>query len=124
VLDGLDNALSFYESMGDFEVANKLTLGVQLFQTPGASMVSTRFFNRLPPDLQAALVEASAESVPYQRKVFRDADGAVLDRLKAKGVTAETADPAPFAAAAKTVWDRFATDVGGREVIDAVVATQ
>ena len=89
VLDGLDNALAFYESMGDYEVAKYLTLGVQLFQTPGALMISDKFLQKLPPDLQKAVIEAGAESIPYQRKVFRDGDSTILDRLKSKGVTAK-----------------------------------
>lgn len=124
VLDGLDNALAFYESMGDYEVANYLTLGVQLFQTPGALMVSEKFFQRLPADLQKAVVEAAHESVPQQRKIFREGDDAVLERVKSKGVTAKEVDPKPFVDAAKPVWDKFANEVGGRSLIDAVVATK
>jgi tripartite ATP-independent transporter DctP family solute receptor len=124
VLDGLDNALAFYESMGDYEVAKYLTLGVQLFQTPGALMVSEKFYQRLPPDVQKALAEAARESVPYQRTVFREGDSTILARLKTKGITAKEADPKPFSDAVRPVWDKFANDVGGRQLIDAVVATK
>ena len=124
VLDGLDNALAFYESMGDYEVAKYLTLGVQLFQTPGALMVSDKFLQKLSPELQKAVIEAAAESIPYQRKVFRESDTTILERVKSKGVITKTADPKPFSDAAKTVWDKFAADVGGRELIDAVVTTK
>lgn len=124
VLDGLDNALAFYKSMGDYEVAKYLTLGVQLFQTPGVLMISDKFLQKLPPDLQAAVLAAAAESAPYQRKVFREGDSTILARLQSKGVTTKTADPKPFSEAAVVVWDKFAADVGGRELIDAVVATK
>jgi TRAP-type transport system periplasmic protein len=124
VLDGLDNALAFYESMGDYEVAKYLTLGVQLFQTPGALMISDKFLQKLPPDLQKAVMEAGAESIPYQRAAFREGDSTILDRLRSKGVTTKVADPKPFADAAMAVWDKFAADVGGRATIDAVVATK
>jgi TRAP-type transport system periplasmic protein len=124
VLDGLDNALAFYESMGDYEVAKYLTLGVQLFQTPGALMISDKFLQKLPPDLQKAVMEAGAESIPYQRAAFREGDSTILDRLRSKGVTTKVADPKPFADAAMVVWDKFAADVGGRATIDAVVATK
>jgi TRAP-type C4-dicarboxylate transport system substrate-binding protein len=124
VLDGLDNALAFYESMGDYEVATYLTLGVQLFQTPGALMISNTFFQRLPADLQKAVTEAAEESVPYQRKVFREAEGEILARLKTKGVVTKEADPTPFAEASKSVWEKFSADVGGAELIQAVVDTK
>lgn len=121
VLDGLDNGLAFYESMGDFEVAKYLTLGVQIFQTPGALMVSERFYQKLPKDLQAVLTQAAAESLPEQRKLFRQGDTTILTRLQGKGVVVETADPTPFQKLASPVWDKFQDRVGGRAAIDAVV---
>lgn len=124
VLDGLDNSLPFYESMGDFEVAKYLTLGVQIFQTPGALMVSDRFFQRLPKELQTAVVQAAADSLPDQRKLFREGDATILARLQTKGIVVLTADPAPFQALASPVWDKFQDRVGGRPAIDAVVNTK
>jgi tripartite ATP-independent transporter DctP family solute receptor len=124
VLDGLDNALAFYESMGDYEVAKYLTLGVQIMQTPGALMVSEKFYGGLSPDLRAALQDAATETMPYQRTLFRDADRSTLERLKTKGVVVETADPAPFAESAKAAWKVFEDKVGGRAKIEAVVNTR
>lgn len=124
VLDGLDNGLAFYESMGDFEVAKYLTLGVQIFQTPGALMISERFFQRLPKDLQNAVHEAAVAALPEQRKLFRKGDSDILARLKTKGVEAVSADPAPFQKLAAPVWDKFKDRVGGQAAIDAVVGTK
>jgi len=124
VLDGLDNALAFYESMGDYEVAKYLTLGVQIMQTPNAVLVSEKFYQKLPPELRQALAEGVAESMPYQRRTFREADQATLERLKKKGVVVETADPAPFSEAARAVWKEFEDKVGGRARIDAVLAVK
>lgn len=124
VIDGLDNSLAFYESMGDFEVAKYLTLGVELFQTPGALMISEKYYKALPADLQKALQDAANEAIPYQRKVFREADAVILARLKTKGVVTETADIKLFEPAAKQVWDQFAEKVGGRSMIEAVVNTK
>lgn len=124
VLDGLDNALAFYESMGDYEVAKYLTLGVQIMQTPGAVMVSQKFFQGLRPELRKALHDAAAEAMPHQRKLFREADAATLERLKKKGVVAEVADPAPFAEAARAAWKEFEDKVGGRAKIEAVLQTK
>jgi tripartite ATP-independent transporter DctP family solute receptor len=124
VLDGLDNALAFYESMGDYEVARYLTLGVQIMQTPNAVLVSEKFYQKLPPELRKALAEGVAETMPYQRKIFREADMVTLERLKKKGVVVDTADPAPFAEAARAVWKEFEDKVGGRARIEAVLAVK
>lgn len=124
VLDGLDNSLSFYESMGDYQVARYLTLGVPILQTPGVLAVSERFFQRLPPAIQKALSAAAIEAAPIQRKIFRDAEASILARLQSKGVVQEVIDPAPFQAATKSVWQKFADEVGGRNLVDKVVATR
>ncbi len=124
VLDGLDNSLPFYESMGDYEVAKYLTMGVQIMQTPVALLVSERFYQGLPVDLQKVLQEAAAETMPYQRKLFREADMATLERLKKKGVVVDTADPAPFMEAVRGVWKEFEDQVGGRAKIEAVLNTK
>ena len=124
VLDGLDNGLAFYESMGDFEVAKYLTLGVQIFQTPGALMVSERFFQKLPKDMQDALIQAGTNALSEQRKLFRQGDSTILKRLQDKGVVVQTADPIPFQALVSPVWDKFQDRVGGRAAIDAVVNTK
>ncbi len=124
VIDGLDNPLAFYESMGDYEVTKYLTLGVELFQTPGALMISEKYYQSLPPDLQKAIQDAADEAIPYQRKVFREADAEILARLKSKGVIVEHADIKLFEPVAQSVWDKFADKVGGRSMIDAVVNTK
>ena len=124
VLDGLDNALAFYESMGDYEVAKYLTMGVQIMQTPGALMISEKFYQRLSPDLRTAIASAATEAMPYQRKLFREADLATLNRLKTKGVVVETVDPTPFAEAARAAWKVFEDKVGGKSKIEAVVNTR
>ncbi len=124
VLDGLDNTLSFYESMGDYEVAKFLTLGVQVMQGAGALMVSEKFYQSLPADIRKALYEAAAEAIPYQRKIAREGEIAALERLKKKGVIVDTADPTPFAEAARAVWKEFEGKIGGREKIEAVLNTK
>jgi len=93
-------------------------------QTPGALMVSEKFYGGLSPDLRAALQDAATETMPYQRTLFRDADRATLERLKTKGVVAETADPTPFAESAKAAWKVFEDKVGGRAKIEAVLNTR
>ncbi len=120
VLDGLDNSLPFYESMGDYEVANFLTLGVPIFQTVGAIMVSEPFYAKLPPELQAAVSRAAKEAIPEQRRLFREADAEVLERLTKKGVVAEEADPQPFQEIAVAVWKKFESELGGPDIIRAV----
>ena len=124
VLDGLDNDMTYYESMGDYEVAKYTTMGVPIAQTPAAFMISEKLYQRLPAELQTAIVQATAETVLYERKLVRDAEEETLKRLKGKGVVAETVDIRPFEEAARPLWNKYADQVGGRQLIDAVLATK
>ncbi|MDQ8030425.1 MAG: TRAP transporter substrate-binding protein [Bordetella sp.] len=122
VIDGLDNALIFYESSGVYEGAPYLTYGVPIFQSTGLLLVSDSFYRKLPDDLKKVVSDAAREMIPEQRRSFRADSMAVLERLKAKGVKVEVADPAPFSAKAVPVWKKFASQVGGQQVIDAIYA--
>ncbi len=76
------------------------------------------------PDIQKAVVEAAAETIPYQRKIFRAADDKIVERLKKKGVITGVATSEPFEKAARTVWVKFADDFGGMGTIERVLATR
>ncbi|QHJ01280.1 DctP family TRAP transporter solute-binding subunit [Xylophilus rhododendri] len=120
VIDGLDNALIFYEASGVYEGAPYLTYGVPIFQSTGLLMVSESFYRKLPDPLKKVVSDAARDMIPEQRRSFRADSSAALERLKSKGVKVELADPAPFAAKAAPVWNKFAAQVGGRQVIDAI----
>jgi len=123
VIDGLDNALPFYEASGTYESAKYLTVGVPIFQATGILAVSGSTYARLPADLRKVLDESATAVLPEQRRMFREDAKVILERLRGKGVVITETDPAPFAAAAETVWDKFAAQVGGKAAIQAVVNT-
>ncbi len=124
VLDGLDNGLSFYRSMGDYEVAKYATLKVQLFQTPAALMISEQTFQKLPPDLQKLLTDTAARIAPEERRMLRSYEAGVAETLKQKGVTEVDGDSAAFEKPARDVWHTFASQVGGDSLIQAIVNTK
>jgi tripartite ATP-independent transporter DctP family solute receptor len=124
VLDGLDNSLSFYSSMGDYEVAKYATMKVPLFQTPAALMISEKTFEGLSPDLRKLLTDTAQAIAPIQRQMLRSSDERIAEALKQKGVIEVDGDPAPFEQAAHAVWTDFANQVGGDQAIQAVVNTK
>lgn len=124
VLDGLDNALVWYEKMGDYEVARYLTLGVPFLNTVGTIAASEKWYQTLTPAQQKALQEAAIEARETQRKLFHEEETKVLERLKQKGVVVTQGDNEAFRTRMLKVWDQFASKVGGMQKIQAIVDTK
>lgn len=124
VLDGLDNALVWYEKMGDYEVAKYLTLDVPFLNTVGTIAASEKWYQTLSPAQQKAVQEAAIEARDTQRKLFHDEETKVLERLKQKGVVVTRGDTEAFRKPMLKVWDQFATKVGGMPKIQAIVDTK
>lgn len=124
VLDGLDNALVWYEKMGDYEVARYLTLGVPFLNTVGTIAASEKWYQTLTPAQQKALQEAALEAREVQRKLFHEEEAKVLERLKQKGVVVTQGDNEAFRTRMLKVWDQFASKVGGMQKIQAIVDTK
>jgi tripartite ATP-independent transporter DctP family solute receptor len=120
VIDGTDTDMTNYEDQGDYEVAKYSTVNVELFQTVGPLMISEAVFSKLPADLQKVLVDAAHDVAPKQRAAIRGAEEAATERLQKKGVVVSKADAKPFADATSKIWDKFASQVGGKGAIDAV----
>lgn len=124
VLDGLDNALLWYEAMHDYEVAKYLTLGVPVMMPGGALTASEKWYKTLPERLQIALNESAIEFRELQRKLFYEEELKVLERLKQRGIIVTQGNPEPFRKAMMRVWDQFAPKVGGMEKIKAILDTK
>ena len=52
--------------------------------------------------------------------MIRGAEEAATERLQKKGVVVSKADAKPFVDATAKIWIKLATQVGGKEVIDAI----
>jgi tripartite ATP-independent transporter DctP family solute receptor len=124
VLDGLDNALVWYEKMGDYEVAKYLTLEVPVLNTVGTIAASEKWYQTLSPAQQKAVQDAALEARDLQRKLFHEEENKVLERLKQKGVIVTRGDNEAFRKQMIKVWDQFATKVGGMQKIQAIVDTK
>lgn len=120
VIDGLDNALVWYETMGDYEVAKYLTLGVPFLNTVGALVASERWHRGLAPEVQRALAEAALDFRTRQRQLFHEEEGRVLARVQQKGVVVIQGNYEAFRQPMLKVWDQFAPKVGGMEKIRAI----
>ena len=119
-IDGMEAANSNYWGKKFYEVApNYAMLG--WIRLVGPIIMSKVFYDKLPADLQKIVDDAGAEIGGYMRDLYVKSDEEKLEALKDLGIKITHPDKAPFIEASQAVYDKWASSVGGREKIDAIL---
>jgi len=109
VVDGFDNtplftfAASWYQAIGNY------TLTEHIYQ-PGIVVFSKKFWDKLPPDLQAALTEDPQKLAKQSRRGVRAMNPQLIENFKNAGIKVHdlsAADKAVFASAAAVAHASF-----------------
>jgi tripartite ATP-independent transporter DctP family solute receptor len=85
-----------------------------------ALIFSKKQFDRLPPDIQQAVLKAGRASVLVQREVMEIRTASALEELKKLGLKFYEVDKKPFRDKVVSVYKNNAEKVGGMQVIDEV----
>ncbi|PIB26454.1 C4-dicarboxylate ABC transporter substrate-binding protein [Amylibacter kogurei] len=119
VIDGQENPYTTAISSKFYEVQKYIT-EVHYLIWSGPIIVSERFYQGLPEDLQAALNKAGEEAAMYEREVSAAETEAAKVKLVELGMTLSGApeDEAKWQEAAKALWPSFAADIGGAEWLE------
>ncbi len=112
VVDGAENnPPSFYES-NHYQICKYYTLDEHT-QPPDMVLISTAVWNKLSPELQQALNDAVAESVPYYEELWNKRVAESLAKVREAGVEVIIPDKEPFIEAVKSMYGEFkGTNVG------------
>ena len=120
MIDGAEAANSNYYSKRFFEVApNWAQIGWLRLVAP--VLMSKKFYDRLPADLQKIVDDSLLELVDYERNLYSEVDKKRLEQLMELGVEITYPDRAHFLEAAKRVYEKWADKVGGWEKINAII---
>lgn len=88
---------------------------------PDILVMSKQVFDAAPKNVQTAILDAAAQAIPYQRKIWASYIDDAVKQLKAKGmVFNEVNDIREFQALAKPIYKQFEPVVGA-DLIDAIV---
>lgn len=106
VVDGAENnPPSFYLSR-HYDVARYYTLDMHT-SVPDILLMSSHIWNRLTQEQQGWLQEAARQSVPYQKKLWKQSSDAALKAVVEAGVTVIEPDKATFQAAVKDMHEGY-----------------
>jgi len=124
VIDGAEwGPLGMIEQKS-YETAKYYTLTKHL-NSPGSVAVGAKWFAGLSKDYQDAIMAAAEEARDWFDKTFDADEAAALIDVRKRGMEIiETPDLAPFVAAVRPVYDKYAERVGGWKMIQAVLDTK
>jgi TRAP-type C4-dicarboxylate transport system substrate-binding protein len=123
VVDGAENnPPSFYLSH-HYEVCKYYTLDEHTV-LPDVLLASTHFWDTLSDEERGWLREAIANSVTYQRKLWKASEEEALAAVKAAGVTIIKPDKTLFAEKVAKVFEAYRQDPETDALISEIQATQ
>ena len=123
-VDGIDIDLNLAWFNNFPEVNNNVTIVNSLY-SPHLVMMSKKFLDSLSEDDKKMILDTFQEIKLYERKLIRDGEKEIMNKLADKGVNVVTLSPeerAKWAEATAVVYDEFEERIG-KELIEKVRAT-
>ncbi|SHF85769.1 tripartite ATP-independent transporter solute receptor, DctP family [Modicisalibacter ilicicola DSM 19980] len=121
VVDGQENPWITIEASKFYEVQDYASETNHVY-TPFITLVSARFWDRLPAEYQQLLREAAKEMGEYERKVSRTLNDQIKQELKESGMNITELSPEQvkvFQEKLAPVYDEWRDEIGG-ELIDSI----
>jgi tripartite ATP-independent transporter DctP family solute receptor len=122
VMDGQENPFTQIYGGKFQEVQKYLSLTGHVY-TPAYVTVGAKKWASLPEDVRKILEDTAKQAQAFVYETAEKDDTALLEKLKAAGMTVNTPNKDAFIAASKPVYEDFAKEVAGsREIIDRAIA--
>ncbi len=86
-----------------------------------ALLYSKKQFNKVPPNVQQAILEAGRLSVAVQREAMQQKTEESKIELEKKGIVFNEVDKRPFQELAQELHEKYAEKVGGMDLINQVI---
>lgn len=123
VVDGTELPVQLIFSDKFHEVQSHQAI-INYMNDPICFSVSKVFYDRLTPDLQAAVVKAAMESAVAQRATVQEGFQAAIDGIAEQGMTVTYPDTSEFREAVLPVYESFYSQAGdeGRALVESILA--
>ena len=121
-VDGAENNPPSFYSSKHFEVCKHFSTDGHT-RVPDILLVSTKVWDRLSPEQQAWVTQASEEASTFQRALWKENTESSLKKAKAEGVTVYEVDTAVFAKKVQPMLDAV-KDKEVRRLLDQISEVQ
>ena len=123
-VDGLEIPLAIIDQSKFYEVTKYLSITNHTYSAIGMVM-SKRTFDRMPADIQKAIIEVSAPSAKAQREAATATASEILARLEKSGMKVNRiADVKPFRASVQGVYEKFKDSIGAELLKETLASVQ
>lgn len=118
VVHGAENSVGIIVSQKEYEVTDYVSLTAHNI-TPNIIAIDNKYFNKLPADVQAVILQAGKEAGAYATKLDADSEAAVLEQLRGFGMQVnDIEDKSSFTDKVAPIYDQYRDEIGG-DIIDA-----
>ncbi len=123
VIDGWENNEPTVLNFNMQEVCKYYTYSRHI-STPDILVMNKKLFDSLPASYKKAVMDAAAESIPFQQKIWGDIIDDNIKQLKAKGmIFNEVANIKDFQALVKPIYKEYEKDLGA-DLINSIINTK
>jgi tripartite ATP-independent transporter DctP family solute receptor len=123
-IDGLEIPLAVIEQNKYFEIAKYLSLTNHTYSA-NILLISKRFFDRLPADLQKAVTDAGVIATAKQREASAANTKEIVAKLEKAGMAVNRIpDMTPFRGAVTGVYEQFKPSIGADLLQEALAAVK
>jgi tripartite ATP-independent transporter DctP family solute receptor len=122
VVDAAENVPDAYLDSKHYEVAKEYS-ETKHYYLIMQYLISEKFYQQLPPDLQEIVAQTAKEAAEYENGLIKDLQAKVYEQLQEKGVHINKIDDlTPFIELAKQSWLESAKDVpNGEELLKKIL---
>lgn len=118
VVDGAENAVGIIVSQKEYEVTDYVSLTAHNI-TPNIIAMDNNYFNKLPSDIQAVILQAGKEAGAYATKLDSDNEAATIEQLRGLGMKVnDIPDKSSFIKTVSPIYEQYRAEIGG-DIIDA-----
>jgi len=119
VVDGQENPLAYVLDNSFYEVQKYVSLSYHVY-SPLYVLMSEKFFQSLPKDLQGVVIKAGITARDAEREAMVQKNKAAAALLEQKGMKVNEVDTKAFIKASKVIWDEE-EKVYTKKLIDKIV---
>jgi TRAP-type transport system periplasmic protein len=95
--------------------------GFHFLAEPRPLIMSAKYVDSLPRDVQDVLRKAAAEATAHERAVFLDKQTKAIAELRSHGLQFTKLDEAAFLAAVRPIWTREARALGAEDLLQEII---
>jgi tripartite ATP-independent transporter DctP family solute receptor len=122
VVDGVHLDYTALYTTKVFETVKYVTEpGAHFLAEPRPVIMSQRFFDALPAEVQQWVQRAADEAIRFERQLFRERQRKAIEELRARGLVFTRIDYPAFLSRLQPTWRKIARELKAEDLLDEII---